>query len=127
MISGVVNTAEPWESCTRVTLAQPHIATISPDRTPARVRVRLLRREPVPRVGQAVSLRAVLMPPTPPALPGAYDFARQAYLHGIGGVGYAVGHVRPEGTEATAPGTPTSSHLWTDGLRTKMQNPTISP
>src|SRR5690348_2942552 len=71
-ISGLVVTVEPWENGARIILAQPRIANLASDKTPDKVRVRLLRSDTAPRIGQTVSLRGVLMPPTPPALPGAY-------------------------------------------------------
>ena len=40
--------------------------------------------------GDWVALRAVLMPPSPPAAPGAFDFARYAWFDRLGAVGYAV-------------------------------------
>ncbi len=116
-VSGIVVTAEPWENGPRIILAQPKIAGLAPDKTPAKVRVRLLRKEPVPRVGEAVSVRAVLMPPTPPALPGAYDFGRQAFLQGIGAVGYAAGRVRVLESGGAAVGWLTGFNLWVEGLR----------
>lgn len=54
------------------------------------VRVRLTAKSPAVRPGQWVSMRAVLMPPPQPSAPGAFDFARQAWFQGLGGVGYAV-------------------------------------
>jgi len=38
-------------------------------------------------VGATARLRGFLMPPAPPAVPGAYDFARAAWFQGIGGTG----------------------------------------
>lgn len=43
--------------------------------------------------GARVALRARLMPPAPPAVPGAYDFARVAWFDGIGATGRALGRV----------------------------------
>jgi competence protein ComEC len=43
--------------------------------------------------GSIVSLRARLAPPPPMALPGTYDFARDAWFRGIGAVGKAMGDV----------------------------------
>jgi competence protein ComEC len=43
--------------------------------------------------GAVVSLRARLAPPPPMALPGTYDFARDAWFRGIGAVGKALGPV----------------------------------
>ena len=56
---------------------------------PPRVRVNLQDAD-VPAglgVGAAVRLRARLMPPPIAAVPGAYDYARQAWFDGIGGTG----------------------------------------
>lgn len=41
--------------------------------------------------GTEVKLRARLAPPPPMALPGTYDFARDAWFRGIGAVGRAIG------------------------------------
>jgi competence protein ComEC len=43
--------------------------------------------------GAEIRLRARLMPPAPPALPGAYDYARAAWFDGIGATGRALGPV----------------------------------
>ena len=119
-VTGLVLSVEPWQSGSRIILASPRIANLAPDNTPHRLRVRLLRNEPAPRVGQALSVRAVLMPPTAPALPGAYDFGRQAYFQGIGGVGYAVGRTRLLESAPTDPGVVTRFRIWVDGLRQAM-------
>ena len=44
--------------------------------------------------GAVLDLRARLAPPPPMALPGGYDFARDAWFRGIGGVGRALGTVK---------------------------------
>ncbi|MFN3943966.1 MAG: ComEC/Rec2 family competence protein [Allosphingosinicella sp.] len=43
--------------------------------------------------GARVRLRAYLMPPAPMAVPGAYDFARNAWFQGIGATGRLLGEV----------------------------------
>jgi len=57
-----------------------------------RLRVNLPDRMKVEGIeaGAVVRLRAWLMPPAPPAAPGAYDFARVAWFQGIGGTGRAL-------------------------------------
>lgn len=40
--------------------------------------------------GGRITVRARLMPPAPPAVPGAYDFARAAWFQGIGATGKAL-------------------------------------
>ncbi|MEJ8574621.1 ComEC/Rec2 family competence protein [Microbaculum marinum] len=44
----------------------------------------------IPQPGTVVSFDAVIMPPPDAAAPGAFDYARQAYFDGIGGVGFIV-------------------------------------
>ena len=44
--------------------------------------------------GSRLSLRARLMPPAGPAVPGAYDFSQRAWFEGIGATGRAVPPVR---------------------------------
>jgi len=58
---------------------------------PAVIRVTVSRLEAVPPPGSQIRLRAALRPPSPPALPGAFDFARQAYFQRLGGIGFAYG------------------------------------
>lgn len=45
------------------------------------------------RVGSIVFLRARLMPPAGPSIPGGYDFARRAWFSQIGATGSAIGPV----------------------------------
>ena len=58
--------------------------------------------------GAVIRLRARLAPPPPMALPGTYDFARDAWFKGIGAVGKALGPVtvvrRPNRTAWTGRG-----------------------
>ncbi|HEU4704580.1 MAG TPA: ComEC/Rec2 family competence protein, partial [Sphingomicrobium sp.] len=69
---------------------------------PPRVRVSV-RQDGAPEGiarGALLQLRARLAPPPPMALPGGYDFARDSWFRGIGGVGRALGPVtvvRPAG------------------------------
>jgi competence protein ComEC len=44
--------------------------------------------------GAVVLMRARLMPPAGPALPGGYDFARRAWFSGVGATGSALGQVK---------------------------------
>lgn len=45
------------------------------------------------REGARVRVRARLMPPSPPILPGAYDFSRRAWFEGLAATGSVVGQV----------------------------------
>ncbi len=43
--------------------------------------------------GALIQLRARLMPPAMPALPGAYDFSERAWFQGLGATGQALGEI----------------------------------
>jgi competence protein ComEC len=58
---------------------------------PERVRVRLRQDGAALEPGDWIRVRAVLMPPPPPVMPGAYDFQRRAWFDRLGAVGFAVG------------------------------------
>ena len=92
-VEGRVVAAEPGEVGGRIVLEQPRIARFSVEATPERVRLRLSRNDSLPPIGALVRARAMLLPPTPPAMPGAHDFGRQAYFERIGAVGYAFGRL----------------------------------
>jgi len=59
---------------------------------PARVRL-TTRGEPAFAAGDFIALKARLTPPARAALPGGYDFARDAYFAKLGGVGNALGRI----------------------------------
>jgi competence protein ComEC len=93
IVEGRVVAAEPGEAGGRIVIEHPRIARLSASETPQRVRLRLARYDSLPPIGASVRARAMLLPPTPPAMPGAYDFGRQAYFERIGAVGYTFGRV----------------------------------
>lgn len=78
---------------------------------PARVRVNIATADaPTGLVaGATIRLRARLMPPPEPAVPGAYDFARVAWFQGIGATG-----------RAFAPVTILAGGQAGEGLRTRL-------
>jgi competence protein ComEC len=89
----VVDVESPSERGPRLLIAPVSISDVSPDRTP--VRVRIVTPVPggpdtTPPPGSAVRMLALLDPPPGPAAPGAYDFARDAWFEGVGGVGLAL-------------------------------------
>ncbi|HEY0314198.1 MAG TPA: ComEC/Rec2 family competence protein [Allosphingosinicella sp.] len=58
---------------------------------PPRLRVNVpVEKAPKLAPGARVRVRAWLMPPAPPAVPGAYDFSRAAYFQQIGATGRAL-------------------------------------
>ena len=88
-VTGWVELVEPRDGPgQRLTIRVHAIEGLAPELRPQRVRVRTLRENTTLTAGDAVTLRATLSPPSGPSLPGGYDFARQAWFLGIGGVGY---------------------------------------
>ena len=58
--------------------------------------VRLTTKQPDRlEAGQTMAVTARLLPPSRAAMPGEFDFARDAYFSGIGAVGSALGRLRP--------------------------------
>ncbi len=88
----VVDVWSPGAGGQRLLIAPARIGTWTPQATPIRVRV-TLRGGYVPSPGEPIRLLAAINPPPPPASPGAYDFARDAYFESVGGVGFALGPV----------------------------------
>lgn len=86
-----VLSVEPMSGRDRVRLLMGPVAR--PD-LPKRVRINLAMADlpggAVPRVGDRLSLRARLMPPAPPSLPGGYNYARRAWFEGVGATGRAL-------------------------------------
>ncbi|MBW8754337.1 MAG: ComEC/Rec2 family competence protein [Sphingomonadales bacterium] len=91
--SGIVLTREPQPAEARVRLL---LATREPGSGRAiQVRVTLPLEQDVAGIGEGarIRLKARLMPPAPPMLPGAYDFARTAWFAGISATGSVLGPV----------------------------------
>jgi competence protein ComEC len=84
----VVDVTTPGTTGPRVVIAPTWIEGLSAAETPRRIRLTLRGEPPTP--GTAVRLTALVGPPPQPASPGAYDFARNAWFDGVGGVGVAL-------------------------------------
>ncbi len=110
-VEGRVVEVELLEHGRRITLDRLSIAQRAPAATPSRIRVRLRGEEPPLLPGDTVRLRAVLLPPSGPVAPGAFDFQRHAYFLRLGAVGYAYGKAEVE----RAP--PHGFRLWLMALR----------
>ena len=65
------------------------------ERLPGAIRVNIAQEDVPDGLGRGAVLRfrVRLMPPAPPAVPGAYDFAARAYFQGIGATGKALAPV----------------------------------
>lgn len=91
MLQARVVNSEQFPDGQRLMLDRLDVAGLNALETPARARMRLRGNQPTIRPGEDIRLRAMLMPPPAPAVPGGYDFQRQAYFEGFGAVGYSVG------------------------------------
>jgi competence protein ComEC len=74
---------------------------LSPEQMPRRIRLTDRYRPPV-EAGAFVKLKARLLPPARAALPGGYDFARDAYFAELGAVGNVLGKIEVASPPAPA-------------------------
>ncbi len=74
----------------RLTIRVTAIKGLAAEQRPARIRVRVMTLNEALKPGDRVRLRASLRPPSIPALPGDYDFARWAWFQGLGATGFAI-------------------------------------
>jgi len=86
---------QPAEHRFRLTLATREPGTGRPIRV--RLNVDAAKDRPGIGEGAVLRLRARLMPPAPPMLPGGYDFARAAWFAGLSATGSALSDVAVEG------------------------------
>ncbi|HYE45620.1 MAG TPA: ComEC/Rec2 family competence protein, partial [Caulobacter sp.] len=95
MVEGfVVDVASPGAGGGRLLIAPTRIEGLERAELPHRIRI-TVPREAVVGPGSSLRILAGLGPPPPPASPGAYDFARDAWFDRVGGVGFAVTGAQP--------------------------------
>jgi competence protein ComEC len=89
----VVDIDTPSARGERLLIAPVRIFGLKPAATPGRVRIVIGADggpASAPAPGTPIRLLALLDPPPGPASPGAYDFARDAWFEGLGGVGLSM-------------------------------------
>ncbi|ATQ70228.1 ComEC/Rec2 family competence protein [Methylosinus trichosporium] len=91
-LTGFVEELDPRRSGARFILRVASAEGLPGDARPRRVRL-TTRGEPKFAAGDFIALKARVLPPAHAALPGGYDFARDAFFAGLGGVGNALGRV----------------------------------
>jgi predicted membrane metal-binding protein len=91
-LQGFVEEVDIRPSGARFIIGVVDAGNLSPGLAPHRVRV-TTRKTPDFAAGDYVGLTARLWPPPRAALPGGYDFSRDAYFEGVGAVGSTVGSV----------------------------------
>lgn len=90
-LEGRVVDLAPLPNGERVLLDQVRLDGVAAAATPALVRVNLRKAPEGLTPGDRIRLRARLQRPMGPALPGAFDFARQAWFERLGAVGFSLG------------------------------------
>ncbi len=91
-LTGFVEEIDPRRNGARFILRVASAEGLPDNVTPVRVRL-TMRDDPAFLAGDFIALKARLMPPARAALPGGYDFARDAFFVRLGGVGSALGKI----------------------------------
>src|SRR6202046_1565101 len=91
-LQGYVEEVDRRPQGARMVLAVANAGDMPAGLAPRRVRV-TTRKAPNVAAGDYVALQARLLPPSHAALPGGYDFARDAYFQGVGAVGSTLGAI----------------------------------
>jgi competence protein ComEC len=86
LVTGTVESVEPRPRGSRMVIRVEAMADLSAGRRPERVRVTVSKLAGA-EAGKRVSVEALWRPPPGPVRPRGYDFARDAFFHGIGAVG----------------------------------------
>ncbi len=90
-VTGRLVSVDPLPEGARLVIAPDRVGDLDSAHMPARLRVHLRRGDAGVAPGDWVGVRAMLMPPPAPSMPGAYDFERRAWFDRLGAVGYALG------------------------------------
>jgi len=114
LVSGRIETVEPMPARELVRLT---IATDPGRQLPPRLRLNVDQADLAGPIasGSRIAVRARLLPPAPPAVPGAYDYARAAWFAGIGASGKALDRPR-----LTAPADGGDVLTWFADARTRL-------
>lgn len=93
-VIGVVRDIERTQAGVRLLMSNVTVDDLPSELTPKQVRLSVKFKKgaefTLPNIGDAIHIRAGLMPPMGPALPGGFDFARYFYFRDIGAVGYGL-------------------------------------
>src|SRR5271166_2792030 len=92
-LQGYVEEVDLRPAGARMVIAVASADGMPREKAPRRVRV-TTRKAPDVMAGDFVSLKARLLPPSHAALPGGYDFARDAFFAGVGAVGSTLGPIQ---------------------------------
>lgn len=90
-LTGFVESAEERGSSKRIQIRVIEISGLDEGAWPEKVRISVRGKTPGFSVGDAISLRARLLPLPGPVAPGGYDYAFRMYYEGVGATGFAFG------------------------------------
>jgi len=93
IVEGWVSAVEPAKTGVRLRIKPHAIAGLTDAEIPKTIRL-THRLDLNVSPGRFVRCWSVLRPPPGPSVPGDYDFRRQAWFQGLGGVGYVQGRCR---------------------------------
>ncbi|MEN6543755.1 ComEC/Rec2 family competence protein [Parvibaculum sp.] len=85
----VVEVERTEKGALAVTLEPLSMDRVAPADMPAKVRLQVRFPDAVIEPGETIRVRGRLMPPPEPVEPGGFDYARQVWFDGLGGVGFA--------------------------------------
>jgi competence protein ComEC len=91
-VSGFIEQMDYRRQGARFVMRLTSAEGLSPEQMPRRIRLTDRYRPPA-EAGAYVKLKARLLPPARAALPGGYDFARDAYFAELGAVGNVLGKI----------------------------------
>ena len=117
-VTGYVEQIDLRREGARMVLRLDRAEGLAPEATPYRVRL-TTRKEVTLDAGAYVTLKARLLPPSHAALPGGYDFARDAFFARLGAVGSVLGKIELAPPPA-APGLLSQLHMSIDRARNAL-------
>lgn len=117
VVTAEILDSEPRTRGWRLYLRPLEMPGLADEDLPARLRVTVAGLETAPAPGSHIRLRAALRPPSPPVLPGAFDFARQAWFQRLGGIGFAYGNAEVLAPPQDSGGVSAAWQRWWAGLR----------
>lgn len=88
-IKGRITEIEYLPKGYRLTLDRLKIDRLDPEKKPNKVRIKLWKLQPELKPGDYIGIKASLSPISRPALFDGFDFRRDAFFRGLGGLGFA--------------------------------------
>lgn len=91
MITGLVTDVRHYNTGKlHIILENPVISRGYDGKQLHKIRIKVQKFDQLPFPGDIITIRAGLLPPPPPTMPGDFDYARQIWFQGIGALGYGI-------------------------------------